>query len=137
MNSHVLIISILIVTIVVIQIFVFISTKKKITLFKQIFPEALSFKTVKVFIPEEFISSSTPEYIFKNINQFSQTPFNMAVSNDGNGENNGHEFQNIEDENDSWVKIQLGFEKRRIKAKNLETYQSEGWVIIAEKDLFN
>lgn len=130
MNNHVIIISLLIAIIVAIQIIVFKSTKRKIAIFKQIFPNASAFKIIKVYIPEDNIASSTPDYIFKNINHFNHKPIDSDVSNSELDIGaNGHDPQDKSDESDQWVKIQLGYEKKRIKLKNLDLYHDEGWSI--------
>ena len=124
MNSHVIIISLLIAIIVAIQIIIFRSTKKKITLFKQIFPDASAFKTIKVYIPEDYIANSTPEYVFKNINYFNHKPIDIDESNnDEDVGGNGHEPQDNSDAPDSLIKIQPGYEKKRIKLKNLDLFK--------------
>lgn len=67
---HELLIGILIVAIVAIQIYVFITTLDKIKFFKNILPNQGSFKTVKVFIKESEIETVSLVHIFKNIEKY-------------------------------------------------------------------
>lgn len=69
-KMHELLIGILIVTIVAIQIYVFITTLDKIKFFKNILPNQGNFKTVKVFIKENEIETVSLVHIFKNIEKY-------------------------------------------------------------------
>ena len=132
MNSHIIIIGFLIALIVGLQIYVFISTKKKITRYRQILPKIKSFKTIKVYIPEDEIANVTPENIIENINIYNREPIIDHINSSNNDEGDEYENQNYFDESDSWIKIQRSFERKRIKLKNLEFYNANGWSVFDE-----
>lgn len=71
MNSHDVLTIMLILIIVVIQISVFLSIFRRIKLFREIFPDARFFKTVKVYVPIERIADITPEEILGNLSRYS------------------------------------------------------------------
>jgi hypothetical protein len=150
---HDILIGGLIAIIVMAQILVAISTSKKISLFKTIVPEANSFETVKVFIPEDQIKTVTVEYILNNLSIYSNSTSADNLPKEGTSENilinipeyvNGEiettDFDDDDDDDDDetnhdstdLVWVMNGTLEEKIPRSSLYHYQDMGWSLLYE-----
>jgi|GEM_PF-7115323 len=65
---------ILVCGIVCVQVYIFMLIMKKIDQFKNIFPVAKRFYTVKVYIPEDSIANIEVAEVMDNLKRYSRTP---------------------------------------------------------------
>ncbi|MBP4141971.1 hypothetical protein J3S90_09165 [Flavobacterium sp. P4023] len=149
---HDILIGGLIAIIVMAQILVAISTSKKISLFKTIVPEANSFESVKVFIPEDQIKTVTVEYILNNLSIYSNSTSADNLPKEGtcekilinipeyvNGEIESTAFYDGDDDDDETnhdntdlVWVMNGTLEEKIPRSSLYHYQDMGWSLLYE-----
>lgn len=138
---HEVLIILLIIIIVGFQVKIFIDTTKKISLFKEILPEASNFETVKVYIPESQIKEIKIDYILNNLNKFQSPLKNEIIELEETFEEEDFvddyfekEIQErIEEEtidHESLIWISKGNEEKKIQLKLLKSYEILGWVRI-------
>lgn len=138
---HEVLIILLIIIIVGFQVKIFINATKKISLFKEILPEASNFETVKVYIPENQIKEIKVDYILNNLNKFQSHLKNEIVELEETFE--AEDFvddyfekeiqEKIKEETvdyESLIWISKGNEEKKIQLKLLKSYEILGWVRI-------
>ena len=144
MNSHDILIILLILTIVVIQVLVFLSIFRRIKLFREIFPDAHSFRTIKVRVPADRVADITPEEILGNLSKFSGQAdvidHHVAQLMEETGQeyiedmfdDDGHHGDWDEDnKDDAWMR--QGNEEVKVPAALIKDYLEEGWNFISPK----
>lgn len=151
---HDILIGGLIAIIVIAQIWVAITTSKKISLFKTIVPEANSFETVKVFIPEDQIKTVTVEHILNNIERFSnpillaepikkktkkKVKINELIDEDLNSDEGSilNEAPDLNlfdmvDNGEVMVWVIKGNLEKKIHNKDLSNYKAIGWATLSD-----
>ncbi|MEC5166246.1 hypothetical protein RCH18_001982 [Flavobacterium sp. PL11] len=154
---HDILIGGLIAIIVMAQILVAITTSKKIALFKTIVPEANSFETVKVFIPEDQIKTVTVEHILNNLDSFSnptlvteqikkktkkKIKISEAIAEEYNtdtftiaNEVNDLNLFDINHNDEVMVWITKGNLDKKIPKKDLSNYKSIGWASLSDDNI--
>ena len=154
---HDILIGGLIAIIVMAQILVAITTSKKISLFKTIVPEANSFETVKVFIPEDQIKTVTVEHILNNLDSYNnptlvteqikkKTKKKIKISKTITEECDTDTFTianevndlnlfDINDNDEVMVWITKGNLEKKIPIKNLSNYKSIGWASLSDDNI--
>ena len=140
-NMHEFLIWVLILVIVGVQVVVGLNTFKKIDLFKTIIPDAETFETVRVYIPENQIKDIKIDYILNNLNKFS-SPFhndNVIDLQEYNIDEAESEGDYPEDDTtpllvaedpvdyDAMIWIAKENEEKKIKLKMLKSYETLGW----------
>lgn len=139
-NMHEFLIWVLILVIVGVQIVVGLNTFKKIDLFKTIIPDAETFETVRVYIPENQIKDIKIDYILNNLNKFT-SPFNndnvidvLEYNEEPESIGNYSEDETApllvaEDpvDYDAMIWIAKENEEKKIKLKMLKSYETLGW----------
>jgi len=137
---HEFLIWVLILVIVGVQIVVGLNTFKKIDLFKTIIPDAETFETVRVYIPENQIKDIKIDYILNNLNKFT-SPFNndnvidvLEYNEEPESIGNYSEDETApllvaEDpvDYDAMIWIAKENEEKKIKLKMLKSYETLGW----------
>ncbi|TDE04282.1 hypothetical protein [Flavobacterium sandaracinum] len=149
---HDILIGGLIAIIVIAQIYVAITTSKKISLFKAVVPAANNFETVKVFVQEADIKTVTVEYIFNNVKKFSdpnllaepsskktkkKVTVNEKIDEKLHSVTVLNEFPNlnlfdeaVDDKEMIW--ITKGNLEKKILLKSLSNYITIGWVPLTD-----
>src|SRR5690554_3591318 len=137
MQTHDILIGVVIVLILAVQFTVFGNTLQKINLFKKIIPKSESFKMVKVYIPESKIKSLTVDEILENEHLYTlkeispeveETSNFVVIDNDDFENREEYESEHKEElDPDTEVWISKGNEEKKITNDLLKGYELMGW----------
>lgn len=146
MQTHDILIGVVIVLILSVQFAIFGNALKKINLFKNIIPKSESFKMVKVYIPESKIKSLTVDEILENEylyafkeSDYEKTSFEVEEVINPIVEDDLSEDENFEDsveyepeyeeelDPDTEVWISKGNEEKKVPYRLLKSFELLGW----------